>query len=95
MQNGTPLALQRPVPDSPPRPRTSVLDERLVKAIAEVPRELFIAADKDLPYAVVITAMAAAQQAGVVKVQMLTDSSQELDLAKLDAEVGKAPPPPQ
>ena len=57
-------------------------------------RELFIAADKDLPYAVVITAMAAAQQAGVVKLQMLTDSTQELDLSQLENLAGAAGPAP-
>jgi biopolymer transport protein TolR len=54
-------------------------------------KQLFIEAHKDLPYAVVVTAMATAQQAGVAKLQMLTDSSQDLDLTTLDEKAGKGP----
>lgn len=53
-------------------------------------KELYIEADKDLPYAVVVTAMAVAQEAGVTKLQMLTDPDADLDLASLDAEAAKA-----
>ena len=47
-------------------------------------RELYIEAHKDLPYAVVVTAMAVAREAGVVKLQMLTDPAAQLDLKELD-----------
>jgi len=47
-------------------------------------KELYIEADKDLPYAVVVTAMAAAQQAGVSKLQMRTDPTANLDYGQLD-----------
>jgi biopolymer transport protein ExbD len=47
-------------------------------------KELYIEAHKDLPYAVIITAMAAAQQAGVVKLQMRTDQNANLDYGILD-----------
>jgi biopolymer transport protein TolR len=49
-------------------------------------RELYIEADKNLPYAVVVTAMAVAREAGVIKLQMLTDPGAQLDLAGLDGE---------
>lgn len=55
-------------------------------------KELYIEADKDLPYAVVVTAMAAAQRAGVVKLQMMTDPSANLDYTELDRTVKKAAP---
>ena len=47
-------------------------------------KELYIEADKNLPYSVVVTAMAVAQSAGVTKLQMLTDSSAQLPLENLD-----------
>jgi biopolymer transport protein TolR len=47
--------------------------------------ELQIEADKDLPYAVVVTAMAVAQQAGVGKLQLLSDPGAQLDLRALDS----------
>ena len=55
-------------------------------------KELYIEADKDLPYAVVVTAMAAAQNAGVVKLQMRTDPAANLDYSALDSASGAAPP---
>lgn len=48
-------------------------------------KELYIEADKDLPYAVVVTAMAAAQNAGVAKLQMRTDPGANLDYGTLDS----------
>jgi len=51
-------------------------------------KELFIEADKTLPYAVVVTAMAVAREAGVTKLQMLTDPSAALDISKLDEGLG-------
>ncbi len=51
-------------------------------------KELYIEADKDLPYAVVVTAMAAAQNAGVIKLQMRTDPGANLDYGTLDESAG-------
>jgi biopolymer transport protein TolR len=45
---------------------------------------LYIAADTNLPYGVVVTAMAVAKNAGVSKVMMLTDPSTDLKLDDLD-----------
>jgi len=47
--------------------------------------ELYIEADKNLPYEVVITAMAVAKNANVQKVMMLTEPTDTLNLADLDA----------
>jgi biopolymer transport protein TolR len=47
--------------------------------------ELQIEADKDLPYSVVVTAMAVAQEAGVGKLQLLSDPGASLDLSALDS----------
>ena len=46
---------------------------------------VFVEADATLPYAVVVTAMALAQNAGVVAVQLLTDPGDHLDVKDLDA----------
>jgi len=46
---------------------------------------LYIEADAKLPYEYVVTAMAVAKDSGVDKVMMLTDPTNNLDLAKLDA----------
>ncbi len=54
--------------------------------------EIYIEADKDLPYAVVITAMAIAKNANVAKVMMLTEPTDTLNLSDLD--VGAATPAP-
>ncbi|MCX5746827.1 MAG: biopolymer transporter ExbD [Proteobacteria bacterium] len=45
---------------------------------------LYIEADTNLPYGVVVTAMAIARNAGVVKVMMLTDPSDEMNIETLD-----------
>jgi biopolymer transport protein TolR len=47
--------------------------------------ELQIEADAALPYAVVVTAMAIAQEAGVGKLQLLSDPGAQLDLRSLDS----------
>ncbi|HWN68235.1 MAG TPA: ExbD/TolR family protein [Haliangium sp.] len=47
-------------------------------------KELYIEADQNLPYGVVVTAMATAKSAGVERVMMLTDPSDQIDLGKLD-----------
>jgi biopolymer transport protein TolR len=45
---------------------------------------LYIGADTHLPYGVVLTAMAVAKNAGVAKVMMLTDPTENLKLGDLD-----------
>jgi biopolymer transport protein TolR len=57
-------------------------------------KELYIEADQNLPYGVVVTAMATAKSAGVERVMMLTDPSEQIELGKLDeasAPSGDAP----
>lgn len=56
-------------------------------------KELYIEADETLPYGVVVTAMAVAKQAGVVKVMMLTDPSTQLKMEDLDQQAGRAASP--
>jgi biopolymer transport protein TolR len=46
--------------------------------------ELYIEADTRLPYGVIVTAMALAKNAGVQKVMMLTDPTDNLGLEELD-----------
>lgn len=53
-------------------------------------KELWIEADSTLPYAVVVAAMAMARQAGVVKLQMLTDPSEVMSPDKLEAQAAAA-----
>ncbi|ACY12776.1 ExbD/TolR family protein [Haliangium ochraceum] len=55
-------------------------------------KELYIEAEQSLPYGVVVTAMATAKSAGVERVMMLTDPSEQLDLSELDRAVGNAAP---
>jgi biopolymer transport protein TolR len=47
-------------------------------------QQLYIEADQGIPYGVVVTAMAVAKKAGVAKVMMLTDPSEELKVEDLD-----------
>jgi biopolymer transport protein TolR len=60
--------------------------ETKLKANERVRKEaaLYIEADTNLPYGVVITAMAVAKNAGVEKVMMLTDPSDQRKLSDLD-----------
>ena len=60
--------------------------EAKLKANERVQKEssLYIEADQNLQYGVVITAMAMARRAGVQHVLFLTDPSSQLDLSKLD-----------
>ena len=60
--------------------------ETKLKANERVKQEaaLYIEADTGLPYGIVITAMAVAKNAGVEKVMMLTDPSDQLKLSDLD-----------
>jgi len=57
-----------------------------LKANERVKREaaLYIEADTNLSYGVVLTAMAVAKDSGVEKVMMLTDPSDQLKLSDLD-----------
>ncbi len=57
-------------------------------------KELYVEADQSLPYGVVVTAMAIAKQAGVSKVMMLTDPSEQLKTDELDKLAGSVPSPP-
>jgi biopolymer transport protein TolR len=63
--------------------------EAKLKANERVKREaaLYIEADTNLPYGVVITAMAVAKAAGVEKVMMLTDPSDQMKLSDLDLKI--------
>ncbi len=60
--------------------------EPKLKANERVKKEgaLYIEADTNLPYGVVITAMAVAKNAGVEKVMMLTDPTDQIKLTDLD-----------
>jgi biopolymer transport protein TolR len=49
--------------------------------------ELYIEADTNLPYGVVVTAMAIAKKANVQKVMMLTDPSETLGVKELDQNI--------
>jgi biopolymer transport protein TolR len=61
--------------------------EAKLKTNERVQREsqIYIEADKDLPYSVVITAMAIAKNANVSKVMMLTEPTDTLQLSELEA----------
>ena len=54
--------------------------------------ELFIEADAQLPYGVVVTAMAIAKNAGIAKVMLLTKPSDEINVAELDQNGQNNPP---
>jgi len=60
--------------------------EAKLKSNERVKKEsaLYIEADTNLPYGVVVTAMAIAKNAGVSKVMMLTNPTQDLKLDELD-----------
>ena len=60
--------------------------EAKLKANERVRKEaaLYIEADTNLPYGIVITAMAVAKSAGVEKVMMLTDPTDQIKLSDLD-----------
>ena len=57
-------------------------------ALVQKDQTLWIAAEKSLPYEIVVTAMAEARSAGVVKLMMLTDPTAALDPAILDKQAG-------
>jgi biopolymer transport protein TolR len=66
--------------------------EAKLKANERVQKEsaLYIEADTNLPYGVVITAMALAKNSGVAHVMMLTNPSDHLQLTDLDKTAGAA-----
>ena len=66
--------------------------EAKLKANERVQKEsaLYIEADNDLPYGMVITAMALAKNSGVAHVMMLTNPTEQLDLTALDQTSGGA-----
>ena len=66
--------------------RTTLADAEKVQK----EKTLYIEADKRLPYAVVVTAMAVANNAGVTKLQMLTDATAQLEIERLDEGIGAA-----
>lgn len=73
------------------------LEDRLRDRLAKDPivqrdREVYIQADQDLPYRVVITAMAIARKSGLHKVMLLTEATQEMNLQGLDKSASPAPP---
>lgn len=63
-------------------PEKLLANERVQKE-----KELYIEADQNLPYSVVVTAMAIAQNAGVAKLQMRTEANPDIDLTAMDRSV--------
>ena len=55
--------------------------------------ELYIEADTTLPYGIVITAMAVAKNSGVARVMMLTDATDDANLAATLGQLDGAPAP--
>jgi biopolymer transport protein TolR len=54
---------------------------------------LWVEGHKNLPYSVIVTAMAAAKAAGIEKVQLLTDPAAKIPLADLDKGLPTVAPP--
>ena len=71
------------------------LEEKLsTNQRVKVERELHIEADKNLPYGVVVRAMAIAKNAGAVKLNMVTDPNEmTTTVEELDEQAAAAPPP--
>lgn len=68
------------------------LEEKLkTNAKAQADKELYLHADRDLPYGVVVEVMAAAQRAGIDNLGMVTDPSGKAPTSK-DREGKQAPP---
>ncbi|MBK6849466.1 MAG: ExbD/TolR family protein [Proteobacteria bacterium] len=62
----------------------------------QVERELFLRADRGLPYGLIVRVMALARQAGIDKVGMITESAPEGELgAESEAGLAVAPPGPR
>jgi biopolymer transport protein TolR len=64
--------------------------EAKLKTNEKIQREgkLYVAADKNIPYGVVLTAMNIAKNAKVQKVMFLTDPAQTLNVRDLDQNIG-------
>ena len=60
-------------------------------ARVQADKTLWIAAEKSLPYEIIVTAMAEARAAGVTKLMMLTDPSDALEPAALDKSASPTP----
>jgi biopolymer transport protein TolR len=57
-------------------------------------RELYLEADKNLPYGMVLQAMAVAKKAGVTKLMMMTDPIETEETPTLLPQPGPAPATP-
>ena len=67
---------------------TELFDKLSTNAKMQAEGELFLEADKDLPYGVVMIAMSIAKEAGAVKLQMVADpDAAKADLDEMDSEV--------
>ncbi len=74
-----------------PVPWTELADKLTTNRRIQTERELYIEADKNLPYGVVVKAMATAKNAGVVKLMMVTDpNAASDDVTQWDAEAAAA-----
>lgn len=71
-----------------------LFDKLKLNERVQTEKELYVEADQVLPYGVVVTAMAIARQAGVVKVMMLTDPAEQLQPEELDKQASSAPSSP-
>jgi len=73
---------------------TQLFDLLSTNAKIQRERELYVEADKDLPYGVVMVAMSIAKEAGAVKLQMVADpNSAKAPIEEWDKEVPAAPKP--
>ena len=67
---------------------TELFDKLSTNAKIQAEGELFLEADKDLPYGIVMVAMSIAKDAGAVKLQMVADpDAAKADLDEMDSEV--------
>ena len=70
-----------------PVPWAELSDKLSTNRRIQTERELYIEADKNLPYGVVVKAMAIAKNAGVIKLQLVTDPNAAADdISEWDAE---------
>ena len=73
-----------------------LFDKLSTNAKIQAEGELWLEADKDLPYGIVMIAMSIAKEAGAVKLQMIADpNSQQADLDELDKETAAAAKTPE
>lgn len=70
---------------------TELFDKLSTNAKIQAEHELFLEADKDLPYGIVMVAMSIAKDAGAVKLQMVADpNAVTADLDEIDKEVASS-----